>query len=145
ILDAIRINFRSRKDNKRKLENNPNYRADSSKNSRKDTKLNNRLKALKHLNVDDETRSAISGILVRPLMSSDDEEIDGNKKTFIVRKPCWRTEGVTNCFHTLDEARQSNLSKHSLFRLMDRKDGPPSDREEPKWSEEMVKAIKFFD
>uniref|UniRef100_A0A7M5UHC2 Uncharacterized protein n=2 Tax=Clytia hemisphaerica TaxID=252671 RepID=A0A7M5UHC2_9CNID len=132
-------------DNQRKMERNPNYKADAAKNSRKDTKLTNRIKALKKLNVDKEAKKAISAILIRPIMSSDEEEIDGQTKTFIVRKPRWRTDGITSCFKTLDGTYQNNQSKHSLFRLMKRIDGPPSEREEPEWSERMRTAIQFFD
>ena len=100
--------------------------------------------ALKKLNIDKPTRKAISDVLVRPLMSSEDEEIQNDVKSFVVRKPKWRTPGVSNCFHILDEAFKKDQSKNSRFRCMQRREGPPSDREEPVWSDDMRRAIDFF-
>ena len=106
--------------------------------------MERRLSALKKLNVDGPTKSAMQEIICRPMMSSEDEEIEDDQKCFIVRKPSWRAEGVTACFQQLDQLYRENQSNHSRFRSLRRKVGPASDREEPKWSEKMRKAIEYF-
>ncbi|XP_066927917.1 uncharacterized protein [Clytia hemisphaerica] len=142
---AAVINFRSRKDTKRKMERNPNYKTDSAKSSRKDTKLNNRRRALQSLNVDAMTRATITKILVPELMSSEDEEEDGEEKMFITRKLTWRSEGVDSCLSKLDEIHKQSQSKHARYRAFKRNPGPPSLRPEPVWSPEMEKVFSYFD
>uniref|UniRef100_A0A7M5UQL9 Uncharacterized protein n=1 Tax=Clytia hemisphaerica TaxID=252671 RepID=A0A7M5UQL9_9CNID len=144
IENAVRINFRSKKDTKRKTERNPNYLADCASTSRKETKLNRRLMTLKKFDVDQPTKTAIQTVLCPAMMSSEDEDIQDGEKSFIVRRPSWRAEGVAGVFEKLDQLHKDSQSKHSRYRSLKRCDGPPSDRQEPVWSDKIKKAIDYF-
>ena len=70
-------------------------------------------------------------------MSSEDEEIneEENEKYFTVRRPQWRSEKITAFFAILDKIYQDQSSSRSKFRKLKRKQGAPSTRQEPKWTD----------
>uniref|UniRef100_A0A7M5XMP9 Uncharacterized protein n=1 Tax=Clytia hemisphaerica TaxID=252671 RepID=A0A7M5XMP9_9CNID len=95
ITNAIHIRFKSIRDTNRRRGKNPNYKKDMAKKSRKDQKLLTRITTLNDSTLDSCSKKLWRKIVTIDMVSSDeDDEVDGDVKTFIVRKPTWRPKQI---------------------------------------------------
>ena len=76
------------------------------------------------------------------MISSDEDEIDGNVKTFIVKKPSWRPKKIGELFEVLDNHHDQSRSQRSKFQSYKRVRGPDSLRPEPEWPASQLAAMK---
>ncbi|XP_066926176.1 uncharacterized protein [Clytia hemisphaerica] len=145
ITNAIHIRFKSIRDTNRRRGKNPNYKKDMAKKSRKDQKLLTRITTLNDSTLDSCSKKLWRKIVTIDMVSSDEDEVDGDVKTFIVRKPTWRPKQIDQLFEVLDNHHDKSRSQRSKFQSYKRVLGPDSLRPEPDWSGSQLTAMKKLD
>ncbi|CAC5404082.1 unnamed protein product [Mytilus coruscus] len=99
--------------------------------SRKQRKMNYRLKAVKlKTSWTKEEAKAIEEALLIKYMSSEEDDTD-DESSFIVRPLTWRSEEYTNCLRALDAKHKTTLSQQGKRIFNKRKTGAPSTRPRP--------------
>ncbi|XP_071153244.1 uncharacterized protein [Mytilus edulis] len=99
--------------------------------SRKQRKMNYRLKAIKlKTSWTKEEAKAIEEALLIQYMSSEEDDTD-DEASFIVRPLTWRSDEYTNCLRALDAKHKTTLSQQGKRVFNRRKTGAPSIRPRP--------------
>lgn len=88
---------------------------------------------------EEEKREPIYEALHSSLVSSD--ESDPEEPTTMVTRPLtWRTEEISNFFHTLDQRYKSSMTNQQKRQWVNRRVGRPSDRERTEVPEKLLFA-----
>uniref|UniRef100_A0A7M5X8V4 Uncharacterized protein n=1 Tax=Clytia hemisphaerica TaxID=252671 RepID=A0A7M5X8V4_9CNID len=96
---------------------------------RKDYKVAKRKLSLGKIKFDQKTKATWSKLITSDMVSSEDEEIQDNEKTFVTRPKPNRPAKVSKFFQKLDEVDRQTMATTSRFRANKRVKGNVSENE----------------